>query len=92
MSKVTENLIRRRLWKENAAYGDGCYTTSKSKIRDLVAARLLSAGLVPCPLTEKYLVAQDFDVVKDSDGNLKCWVHKCEVGGYAKKYMIYNSE
>jgi len=29
MSKVTENLIRRRLWKENRAYGEGCYTTSK---------------------------------------------------------------
>ena len=29
MSKVTENLIRRRLWKQNAAYGEGCYTTSK---------------------------------------------------------------
>ena len=36
MSKVTENLIRRRLWKENRAYGEGCYTTSKGKIRDLV--------------------------------------------------------
>ena len=46
---------------------------SKGKIRDLVASRLLSAGLVPCPLTEKYLVAQDFDVVKDGDGNLNNW-------------------
>ena len=92
MSKVTENLIRRKLWKQNAAYGEGCYTTSKAKIRDLVAARLLSSGLVPCPLTEKYLEAHDFDIVKDGDGNLKCWVHKCEVGGYEKKYVIYNSE
>ena len=72
-------------------HGEGCYTTSKGKIRDLVA-RLLSEGIVPCPLTEKYLVAKDFDMVKDGDGNLKCWVHKCEVGGHAKKYMIYNSE
>ena len=39
MSKVTENLIRRKLWKQNAAYGEGCYTTSKAKIRALVAAR-----------------------------------------------------
>ena len=92
MSKVTENLIRRRLWKQNAAYGDGCYTTSKGKIRDLVAARLLSEGIVPCPLTEKYLVAKDFDMVKDGDGNLKCWVHKCEVGGHSKRYVLYNSE
>tara|TARA_B100000242_G_scaffold147875_1_gene105387 strand:+ start:312 stop:590 length:279 start_codon:yes stop_codon:yes gene_type:complete len=92
MSKVTENLIRRRLWKENHAYGEGCYTTSKGKIRDLVAARLLSAGYVPCPLTEKYLIATDFDIVKDNDGNLKCWVHKCEVAGHQKKYVIYNSE
>ena len=76
MSKVTENLIRRKLWKQNAAYGEGCYTTSKAKIRDLVAARLLSSGLVPCPLTEKYLEAHDFDIVKDGDGNLKCRVHK----------------
>ena len=38
MSKVTANLIRRRLWKQNRAYGEGCYTTSKGKIRDLVAA------------------------------------------------------
>ena len=37
MSKVTQNLIRRRLWKQNVAYGEGCYTTSKGKIRDLVA-------------------------------------------------------
>lgn len=92
MSKVTENLIRRRLWKENVAYGDGCYTTSKSKIRDLVAARLLSEGVIPCPLTENYLVAKDFDAVKDGDGNLKCWVHKCEVAGHKKRYVIYNSE
>ena len=92
MSKVTENLIRRKLWKENSAYGDGCYTTSKSKIRDLVAARLLSEGSVPCPLTEKYLVATDFHVVTDGDGNLKCWVYKCEVGGHKKRYVIYNSE
>ena len=54
--------------------------------------RLLSEGIVPCPLTEKYLVAKDFDMVKDGDGNLKCWVHKCEVGGHIKKYVIYNSE
>ena len=57
-----------------------------------MAIRLLTAGLVPCPLTEKYLMAHDFDVVKDGDGNLKCWVHKCEVGGYEKMYVIYNSE
>jgi hypothetical protein len=92
MSKVTENLIRRKLWKENTAFGQGYYTTSMAKIRDLVAARLLTTGHVPCPLTEKYLAAADFNVVKDGDGNLKCWVHKCEVGGYQKRYMIYNSE
>ena len=57
-----------------------------------MAARLLSEGIVPCPLTEKYLVAKDFDMVKDGDGNLKCWVHKCEVGGHAKRYVIYNSD
>jgi len=92
MSKVTENLIRRRLWKQNAAYGEGCYTTSKGKNRELVAARKISEGIVPCPLTENYLIAKDFDMVKDGDGNLKCWVHKCEVAGHAKKYVIYNSE
>ena len=40
MSKVTENLIRRRLWKQNTAYGEGCYTTSKGKIRDLVGRKI----------------------------------------------------
>jgi hypothetical protein len=92
MSKVTENLIRRRLWKQNAAYGEGCYTTSKGKIRDLVAAKLLSEGSVPCPLTDRYLIARDFQMVKDGDGNLKCWVYKCEVAGKPKRYVIYNSE
>ena len=31
---------------------------------DLVP-RLISEGVIPCPLTEKYLVAKDFDMVKD---------------------------
>ena len=73
------------------AYGEGCYTTSKGKIRDLVD-RKLSEGSVPCPLTDRYLIAKDFQMVKDGDGNLKCWVYKCEIAGNAKKYVIYNSE
>lgn len=92
MSKVTENLIRRKLWKYNPAYGEGCYTTSKGKIRDLVASGLLSEGSVPCPLTDAYLFAKDFNMVKDGDGNLKCWTYSSTVAGVAKRYVIYNSE
>ena len=65
---------------------------AKAKYVIWLQARLISEGVIPCPLTEKYLVAKDFDMVKDGDGNLKCWVHKCEVGGHAKRYVIYNSE
>jgi len=53
---------------------------------------LLNEGSVPCPLTDDYLYAKDFNMVKDGDGNLKCWTYSCSIAGVSKRYVIYNSE
>jgi hypothetical protein len=91
MSKIAENLIRRKMWRYNPAYGNGCYTTSKSKIGDLINAGLLTDKRVPNPITPAYLESTDFNVVKNGDNEVQCWIHTDVSGEVEHRFVIYNA-